>query len=340
MTTRYPCLVLALAFATTLGHATECDHPDTRNWYESIPYAMPFAFGSASVRDLRGRGATAFDRTWIPRFMSARALRPVQLASHTEHGTWLIVQRGAPSITVRVEAGAYDGLAATACALEVLRDALAGVPALVVKSLPSDTVIALERVHEVGRWGASKDVRGHVVSTHPASIFGRSLGYEPFSPETCPRLVGALSNLEEILIHEFAHIIDYRFGLTLSGRGEHNDWWADVQTKGRPRSSGGPFDPYRKSFVSYHAAENRHENLAETFTAWLAYRTGKLDADYHGRTEYADVVLSRMCRELAWWDAHALRAAASSDGALWFPQPHERNQAEAETLHRPDDFGF
>lgn len=82
-----------------------------------------------------------------------------------------------------------------------------------------------------------------------------------------------------LLMHELAHAMDHHYGVTgdqyLEGGSDPvADWW-EARQYGR---ADGP------QFVSEYASTNVLENFAETFVAWAALRSGRLNPVAHLRT--------------------------------------------------------
>lgn len=252
--------------------------------------------------------------------------RPVQ-AEATEHPDRVVLrQYGAPDLQL-VFSGMdqpYDDRVLAdnvemrkQCIIRHTVHALAGVPAMVVRALPANM-----RILVVGSYGEYAWAR-----YIPPSAPDESPRYEvevPLNAYYPCDLLGPSAlrhdkgnnqdkHLSALLIHEFAHILDFRFGVTktLGGGDHHGEFW-DVVHEGRENPT---------AYISGHASRDPGENFAETLVAWLAYRSGRIGGSYPLMEYEGEHIESRMCRELEWWDARAVEAATSTHGALWLGKP-------------------
>ena len=130
---------------------------------------------------------------------------------------------------------------------------------------------------------------------------------------------------EELLLHEFAHLIDdfYRvtsgqYWLIRDGFGRWVQspvarWWEFRQLE---RSE-------RQEFVSGYAAINVKENFAETFTAWAILRSGRMNPyTFVGNAcTLGEHIRTKMPQELDWWERQGTRALFSVDGSLFACEP-------------------
>lgn len=288
----------------------KCSDSNPNHTWLIVPSMLSTVFGQQTVTTGWQHGGESY--------RAARTRTGIFVVPTAAPRHWLLRQHGGPDIHVRFEEGAFADPTVDACMVDTLGAAVSGIPAVVGRSLPANTHIVAERVNEVGTWTAAHypDSGEYRVSVHPEHLnYGciDSNGNEccrpgePYGTRGLRGYHGFTSHFEEVLIHEFAHVIDLRFNVTHGE--EHGDWWREVQETGREHSG---------SFVSSHASTNRMENFAETFTAWLAYHSGRL-APWHDpdSDDHYKHIRAKMCREMKWWDGQFARAAASPNGALW-----------------------
>ena len=130
------------------------------------------------------------------------------------------------------------------------------------------------------------------------------------------------------IMHELAHLIDFRHNVTRSftGPANHADFWDSMHNK-RAASS---------EFVSAYAGDTgTHENFAETLVAWLALKSRRDNWQLHYRREVsdqgvritylndgcslADHIDQKALEEMQWWTRRFEDAAASATGRLFAP---------------------
>lgn len=297
-------IFFAHAAAATPDATKDCGDDNPRHTWLIVPSILETTFGQTDIATGWQHGGERYRRDMV---LTGIHLVPTPSPRH-----WLLRQHGGPDIHLRFEEGAFADPTVDACMANTLETAVAGIPAVVTRSLPTNTHIVAEKVNDVGTWTATRLEHGEYrVSVHPDHLnygcIGRG-GVECCRPGQAYAYTGYVSHFEEILIHEFAHVIDLHFSIT---HGElHGDWWKAVQTTGRTHPT--------HSFVSVHAAKNVYENFAETMTAWLAYRSGRMEysIDDPDNTAYRDHMNAKMCREMEWWDDQMMKAAASPNGTL------------------------
>ena len=134
---------------------------------------------------------------------------------------------------------------------------------------------------------------------------------------------------EELLLHEFAHLIDDFYRITMGvywvdDGGTTNDGW-----RPNPVARWWEFRQLEREntqeFVTNYAATNVQENFAETFVAWAALRSGRLNPYRYIGNESCTVpdhINSKMPLELEWWDRQGTSALFSVDGALFECKPY------------------
>ena len=228
-----------------------------------------------------------------------------------------------PVIRIEFLPGAYEEWAEPEV-VKAMRYALDRIPNLVLYSLPPRVTLKLAGEDSLG--GAAALAVGTSESA-----------WSPFDPEFAvlmePRVVvdfvGSDSlvkdrRLEEVLIHEFAHILDFHHDVT-SGDA-YGDWW-----QARHDERAGWWE-----FVTRHAERNVRENFAETLLAWTALHSGRLDYRLHrvrrkhmdGTEEAIPAWYGEACTtqdyipfkaplEMEWWSARAREAALSASGRLF-----------------------
>ena len=134
---------------------------------------------------------------------------------------------------------------------------------------------------------------------------------------------------EELLLHEFAHLIDDLYQITngvywVNDAGTDRDGW-----RPNPVARWWEFRQLEREsppeFVSDYAATNVSENFAETFVAWAVLRSGRLNPyrriGLDGCT-VSEHIRTKMPLELDWWDRQGRRALFSTDGSLFACEPY------------------
>ncbi len=247
--------------------------------------------------------------------------RAVQARATPDPNTLVLTQADAPGILVRYVHGAYADMAERQCMTRYLATAIASIPLIVVRALPVGVVVNVDGSLGRGEAFARKTSEG-----------GYEIDLEPFWFSTCQQRDWRdrqTTPLEEVLIHEFAHVLDWKFGVTrhLGGGKHHGRFWTKVHTQGKPDET---------AFVTCYASKDEGEHFAESLGVWLAYRSGAIGGSANPARIQEDMyVWSKMCRELRWWDRQAVKAAASVHGAFDLaPRPRTLDE-----IHAPSDEG-
>lgn len=137
------------------------------------------------------------------------------------------------------------------------------------------------------------------------------------------------ATLDELLIHEFAHLLDFQWDITrlwrddLPPSGDREDTLpSEVRRYWRKQYRD---RLYETDFISEYASTERWEHFAETLVAWAAFHSGRLDWRL-----YNDSAINRRCTskqyinskarsEILWLDQAAKAAAVSASGRLFAP---------------------
>ena len=159
----------------------------------------------------------------------------------------------------------------------LLASALSGVPVAVLRSLPGVAVfVALD---SSDYQGATAKVQSR--SGFTGTVFRIMVSMRAFSGDDAEKL-------EEVLIHEIAHVFDHNCPLS-----DHWTWEDAVVDDGN-------------ALISEYAGLNVREDFAENFLTWLAW----------SRRSLPDSVEFQPNR-FWWFSWHSIEAAASGSGILF-----------------------
>lgn len=211
--------------------------------------------------------------------------------------------------------------------VEMLDGELRRIPAIILYSLPSEMRILIwfgDDPEAYASLTVSKSPDNWRFDTHYAVVLN---GHDDrYSEEGSQR-----HGYEELLIHEFAHVIDFHWGVTDI---LHRDFWESQQEK-----RGGDLT----RFVSKKAGTEVRENFAETLKFWAVYYAGltydtrqgthvvspphRLVEHYYDCTpkEFRD---QTALEETEWWQWEAIKASDGFSGRLFGDQAHAASRNE------------
>ena len=263
--------------------------------------AAPLAFGG----DLDG-----LDPGW---FDPAEPAQRISL--HETEWPWIWEVRGAdgPTVHVVAEGPDRDDRAAGLKVAEMWASAYAALPPLVTRSIPG-------RIHLVADGYTLDDEfwAGRLSSVLGTADPGRPIDvWAVWTSTDTLAYIHGLGLLEEFLLHEFAHLIDFRFGYVEGRRpGPVRQCHNESRAEEAPRAA--QWEEWQEDgvFVTDYAGTNVAENFAETFVAALALWRDPDDADLFRR------VHDRMKPGWQVWKRCFRLAAASAGGRIWLGPPH------------------
>ena len=197
--------------------------------------------------------------------------------------------------------------------------ALARIPQVVLASLPEgvtivalplqDWVTALAGDPNESYWADSKNATyqvqyaagGAAVASDDALI---ALDYEDYWHFKA-------GQVEEVLIHEFGHLIDYHHDVT-----DRSGWWRQRYSDQSAQEAAGEL-----RFVSTHAARNIREHFAESLKAWTALYAGNRRiagwwTDAHPGCSMRDHIRHKARKEMGYWNARGRNALFGVTGAV------------------------
>ena len=296
-------------FAHTRAWDTNCPAPD----YESVSACKGRTNCSEHIdhtwqaRSFAGSwGNTLGTSLYTNRHATVQGLvqyteRAVQARATPNPNVLVLAQADAPDIVLKYVNGAYADLPERQCMTRKLTSAVAAVPLIVMRSLPHNVTVNIDGSLGQGEAFARKTANGYEVDLEPFWI--PHCRHDDWRDRQT-------TSLEEILVHEFAHLLDWRFGVTrhLGGGEHHGEFWTRVHTEGRPNDT---------AFATCYMATDEGEHFAESLGVWLAYRAGRLGGGGSPARIQEDMYIqSKMCRELEWWDRQAIKAAANVHGGF------------------------
>ena len=204
--------------------------------------------------------------------------------------------------------------------LAKLDEALRTIPALVLYSLPPELRIIL--------WFGGDDVEYAALA-----IDNRSSRW-PYSDNHYAVVIDQgfahNRNVAATVVHEFGHLIDFRWDVTgghhqvpgdatwtvrenARRRGEYREFWADQHAKRNGDLS---------RFVSGHAGLNVREHFAETLTAYMAYRANSgfkrwsFTSSYPDSCRFTQLLEQTASEEMLWWSERVDEAGSGFSGRL------------------------
>ena len=206
---------------------------------------------------------------------------------HQSYFWWSMEMFGIPnSIEILIWPGHYEDERKIA---ELVAASIAILPPAVLRSLPVNTLVALDVGSGSGAiyWDLPVE-RAHAVE------FSAAFAHE--SDDTLDW------SFEELLLHEFGHVLDVGLYNITSDPG----WIAATELDGETN-------------VTEYANTNSKEAFAETFAAWLAYKRDQTRPPSSRRltTAHRTHILSTISNRGAWLDSLVLEAAYSPNARLF-----------------------